>query len=336
MTAASPDSIIDSILAYRRAKVLMVAAYYKVFDHLQRPCTAAQLARRLSLHPRATEIVLDSLTASGYLLKSSSRYRNSAVASSRLVSTAPAYMGDNLKYQEIISEAWQDLRGCLKRGEATRPLSYWLDEHEGFTDEYIRGMANIAKNPAAEIARLVPSRGSQSLLDLGCGPGSYSAAFLDTNPLLTADLFDLPGTLKITGALMSNRPALRGRYRLRPGNYLTDSYGRARYDIALLSHITHDESPASNLRMLRKCRAALRPGGRAVIHDFIVDEKRTAPEFGALFSVHMLAYTAGGRTYTLREYKGWLEKAGFTKLRVRRIGQAAKNSTHIIVGTRGA
>lgn len=334
MNAIAPDPIIDSILAYRRSKVLMVGAYFGFFDKLRTPRSAAALARNLGLRGRPTEIVLDALAASGYLKKSGGRYANAPIANRFLVSGRPGTLADNLKYQEIISEAWQDLRGCLERGSARRPLSYWLSEHEGFTREYIRGMANIARTPAREIAEAVPLARGARLLDLGCGPGSYSVEFLSRYPGTQATLFDLPGTLKITRPLLRAREALRGRWRLQAGDYTEGSFGVEAFDAALLSHITHDESPSTNLKMLRACRRALRPGGRAIIHDFVVAPKRTRPEFGALFSVHMLAYTSGGRTYTTGEYRRWLQQAGFKKIWTRAIGRASRNATRIIVGTK--
>lgn len=331
--ADGADRLIDEILGYRKAKVLMVAAYLELFARLESPRTAAELARALRKDARALEILLDALAAMGYLRKSGGRYRNSPLASRHLVPGRPGYLGDNLKYQEIIWDAWSELRECLQRGGAVRPLAYWLTKHPRFTDEYIRGMSNIARRPAEEIAAAVGP--VARVLDVGAGPGSYSLAFLRANPGASAVLLDLPSTLKVTRRLLSAHPESR-RVTLRAGDYTRDRFGEGEFDLVLLSHITHDESPATNRLMIEKAWRALAPGGRVVIHDFMLDDSRLSPVFGALFSVHMLTYTSGGRTYTAREYASWLRQAGFSRLSRRKIANKSRNATEILVGVKAA
>lgn len=337
MKTAAPvtaDRLIDEIMGYRKAKILMVAAYLDVFTPLTTPRSAAALARCLTLDTRAVEILLDALTAIGYLRKRGLHYANAPIASLYLVRGRPGYMGDNLKYQEMIWDAWGDLRHSIGKGGAVRPLEYWLLRHKGFTQEYIKGMDNIARGPAAEIAALaVPAPGSR-LLDVGAGPGTYSLAFLRANPEMSATLLDLPSTLKVTRRMLAEHPLLAARTRLKAGNYRDASFGRAEYDLVLLSHITHDESPEVNRRLIEESRRALKPGGRIIIHDFMLERDRVQPVFGALFSVHMLAYTEGGRTYTAAEYAGWLRQAGFSRLTEHPIAVESRNSSRILIGVK--
>jgi SAM-dependent methyltransferase len=333
-SVVTADRLIDEIMGYRKAKVLMVASYLDCFTQLETPRTAASVARRLRLDARAAEILLDALAAMGYLLKTGDRYRNAPVSSRHLVRGRPGYMGDNLKYQEMIWDAWGELRHSVRKGGAVRPLEYWLLKHKGFTREYIRGMDNIARGPAAEIAAALDPLKVRTMLDVGAGPGTYSLAFLRGNPDLRATLLDLPGTLKMTRTFLRDEPGLAKRATLRAGNYRTADFGRAAYDLILLSHITHDESPEVNRSLIWRSLRALRPGGRLVVHDFMLDDARTSPVFGALFSVHMLAYTEGGRTYTAREYSSWLSGAGFARIERRRIAAAARNSSEIVIGVK--
>lgn len=332
--AVTADALIDEIMGYRKAKILMVAAYLDCFTALETPAGAAATARTLGLDPRAAEILLDALAAMGYLRKRAGLYRNSPVSSRFLVRGRPGYMGDNLKYQEMIWDAWGELRHSVRKGGAVRPLEYWLLQHKGFTREYIRGMDNIARGPAAEIAAFVGRVPNGSLLDVGAGPGTYSLAFLRANPDMRATLLDLPSTLKETRRSLAEHPELASRTALRAGNYRDAAFGKGEYDLVLLSHITHDESPEVNRRLIQESFKALKPGGRIIVHDFMLEPGRLKPVFGALFSVHMLAYTEGGRTYTADEYEGWLRRAGFSRLQRRRIATKSKNSSQIVVGTK--
>ena len=65
-----------------------------------------------------------------------------------------------------------------------------------------------------------------------------------------------------------------------------------------------------NAALIEKCAAALNPGGRIAVHEFPIDETRTAPPFSALFSINMLVSTDSGRCFTPREIGGWLRDAG--------------------------
>ncbi|MBI2789758.1 MAG: methyltransferase domain-containing protein [Elusimicrobia bacterium] len=334
LPSVSSDRLIDEIMGYRKAKILMVAAYLDVFTPLVSPKSSDELARTLALDARALEILLDALAAMGYLRKRGWHYANAPISSLYLVRGQPGYMGDNLKYQEMIWDAWGDLKHSLSKGGAVRPLEYWLLRRKGFTQEYIRGMDNIARGPAAEVAaRVAPSPGAR-LLDVGAGPGTYSLAFLRADPEMTATLLDLPSTLKVTRKVLAEHPRLAARTRLKAGNYRDASFGREEYDLVLLSHITHDESPEVNRRLIEQSMSALKPGGRIIIHDFMLDAGRVAPVFGALFSVHMLAYTEGGRTYTAGEYAKWLRRAGFRRLKNHRIAVKSRNSSRIIIGVK--
>lgn len=333
-TELRPDGLIDAILGYRKAKTLITAASLGVFDRLEGPKTARALAAALGLDARGAEILLDALTALGYVEKRADLYCNAPLASRFLVAGRPGYLGDNLKYQEIIWDAWGELGRCVKKGGAVRPLGHWLKRKPGFAREYIRGMDNIAQGPAAEIAEALSGPPMRRLLDVGAGPGAYARALLRRAPGLSAVLLDLPGSLRVTREVLRGHPDLAGRVSLKAGDYRSARFGREEFDLVLLSHITHDESPAVNRRLLRESFRALRPGGRVVIHDFLVDDARTQPLFGALFSVHMLAYTRGGRTYTAAEYENWLREAGFTGLWRRKIGINLRNSTEILVATK--
>ncbi|MBI5246262.1 MAG: methyltransferase domain-containing protein [Elusimicrobia bacterium] len=334
VTPPSADRLIDEIMGYRKAKILMVAAYLDVFTPLESARTASALARRLALDSRAVEILLDALTAIGYLRKRGRQYVNAPISRRYLVRGRPGYMGDNLKYQEMIWDAWGDLRHSIGKGGAVRPLEYWLLRHKGFTQEYIRGMDNIARGPAAEISAIVAPAPGSRLLDVGAGPGTYSLAFLRANPAMRATLLDLPSTLKVTRRMLAQFPALAARTRLKAGNYRDAAFGREDFDLVLLSHITHDENPEVNRRLIEESFRALKPGGRVIIHDFMLDPNRVQPVFGALFSVHMLAYTEGGRTYTAAEYGNWLRRAGFSRLTERRIAVKSRNSSRIIIGVK--
>jgi predicted O-methyltransferase YrrM len=95
-----------------------------------------------------------------------------------------------------------------------------------------------------------------------------------------------------------------------PGDFLADTELPAGHDVVLLSMIMHDWTPEQDLAILRKCFAALPPGGLIVISELLVNDEKTGPPAAALMSLNMLVETVG-RNYTAAEYEHWLHATGF-------------------------
>jgi SAM-dependent methyltransferase len=325
------NRLVQSVLSYRSSKALLVALHYDLFTWVERGFdTSHRLSRKLRLDDRALSILLNALVALGYLRKRGSRYGNAPLARKLLVEGAPHYKGNNIRYQEQTWDAWSDLRGVLKTGKPRLPLLGWLHK-KTFTPDYIKAMYDISKEPAAELAAKLSWTGVRRSLDVGCGPGTYSAAFVRRHPALDAVLFDLAGTLRVTRECLKNNSDRR-RFILRTGNYLRDDFGSREFDLILISHVTHNENPATNRKLVRKAFAALRPGGRLVIHDFILEPQRDSPAFSALFALHLLVFTGAGTTYTLADYDGWMREGGFSRLSHVPIAKGSITPSFAIVG----
>jgi SAM-dependent methyltransferase len=300
------------VLGYRGAKVLFVAAELDLFRLLDKTDgTGKAVARRARASVRHVSILLDALSSLGFLEKRENRYKNTLFSREFLHPEGNRSMSNNLRYQEFLSIPYAGLTETVRLGKPREGLGKLLSRRPEFVRDYIRGMADIARRPAQELAVVLDLSKAQRMLDVGGGPGTFSLACLARQPKLEATILDLPMTLKHTMQFVKSSPWGR-RVHFQRGNYLKDSFGKELYDIVLLSHVTHDEGPKVNLSMIRKAKAALRPGGQLIIHDFMTGDDGTNPSFSVLFSVHLLTYTNDGQTYSEREYKEWLSVAGFS------------------------
>jgi len=307
----SHDRIGQILLGYRAAKTLFMAAeldLFRLLDHTND--TAERLARKSRASVRAVEILLDALCALGFLQKTKDKYRHTNFSREVLHPDGPRSLAHNLLYQEDLSSSYADLTFTVRNGRPRRNLLDLMRRDPRFVQSYIRGMSEIARRPAQELARSLDLTNVHKMLDVGGGPGSFSAACLERNPGLSATLLDLKETLNVAREFIKNFPH-RARLTLKAGNYLKTPLGENTYDLILFSHVTHNESSQDNKNLLRKAYKALRPKGRVVIHDFMVQNHRTAPLFSALFSVHLLTYTESGRAFSEEEYRSWLKETGF-------------------------
>jgi SAM-dependent methyltransferase len=187
------------------------------------------------------------------------------------------------------------------------------------TRAFIEAMHVVSAPQAAKLAAEVNPGGARRLLDVGGGPGTYTAAFLQAAPELHATLFDLPPVVEIARERLSGA-GLLGRVTLVPGNFDTEELPGG-HDLAWLSAIIHQNGPAENDALYGRIFRALAPGGRLVVRDHVMDPARTRPRAGALFAVNMLVGTAHGGTYTFDEIRAGLERAGFERVRLLREGE---------------
>jgi cyclopropane fatty-acyl-phospholipid synthase-like methyltransferase len=104
------------------------------------------------------------------------------------------------------------------------------------------------------------------------------------------------------------------RVTIRIGDLRADALGEG-YDLVFVSAICHMLGPDENRDLLRRCHAALTPGGRLAIQDFILEPDKTAPKWGALFALNMLVGTDAGSSYSEPEYAEWMAAAGFREIR---------------------
>ncbi|MBW2071223.1 MAG: methyltransferase domain-containing protein, partial [Deltaproteobacteria bacterium] len=104
-------------------------------------------------------------------------------------------------------------------------------------------------------------------MDVGGATGTYTIAFLQKNPEMTAVLFDLPEVIPMAKDRLAKEKLLP-RVELVAGDFYEDELPSG-CDLALLSAIIHQNSPKQNLELYRKVHRALLPGGRILIRDHV-------------------------------------------------------------------
>ncbi len=288
---------------FRATRVLLTANNLKVFERIGKGATAAELAKDLRTDPRATEILLDAVTALGLLRKSRGIYRLTALAKQFLLPKSPWHQGDMLRHLDTLWKNWSGLDEVVRTGMPNRSGNR---DH----DVFIRAMHNNAVLRATNVLKALDLRGVKRALDLGGGPGTYGIELAKRGIEVT--LFDLPNTVDIAHEMI-RRAGVRN-VTFRGGDFHFDDIGSG-YDLVLLSQVLHSHGALENLALLDKVFDALATKGTAAIHEFTLAEDHASPIPGALFSVNMLVNTTDGRSYSPGEIKGWMTKAGYGSIK---------------------
>lgn len=300
--------------AYRDSKILLTAASFNLFDHLEEPRSVEELASKLGAEPCALEVLLNALVALGFLEKSESRYRNSPEASRYLVSSSEEYLGHWLRHANRGFARWAKLEEAV----------FGRAPEEESRLEFLLALDRFARMRAEELARAVSLKGKRTLVDLGGGSGAYSIAFAQRYGI-AATVVELPDTAPATREILRQRGV--ENIRIVEADFLSEDFGRG-YDAALLSNIVHFLSEDKNRRLCRRVYDALAEGGIIIIHDYILEDSKVEPAEAAIFSVHMLL-SSEGRVYSWSEIEAWLREAGFRGLR-----RIELSETRVVVGER--
>lgn len=294
-----------------------------VFEVTQTPATAEEVAKQRDLDPDATGRFLDALAGMEFLVKDDGSYVNADGVDEYLLVDAEDSVAPIIRFIARQWHHWGDLDEALRTGETVREPTMYQDDPE-LLEDFIRGMQSIARGrgDAYALPEVLDLADADRLLDLGCGPGTYSLNFLQAYPELEAVLFDLPGTLEITREMMEDWPGeVRDRVDVVEGDFHDDPIPSG--DVAWVSNIVHSESPKANRALLAKVHDALDDGGRVIVKDHLMNDALTEPRHGAVFHMTMLLFT-GGRSYAESEIRDWLEDVGFEGVERREFGEESQ------------
>jgi ubiquinone/menaquinone biosynthesis C-methylase UbiE len=167
--------------------------------------------------------------------------------------------------------------------------------------------------PAQAIAQIVDPDANAPLriLDIAAGHGVFGIAFATRNPNARVTALDWAAVLEVARE-NAERAGVADRHALLPGSAFDVDYGEA-YDVVLLTNFLHHFDAPTCETILRKVLAALAPGGRAVILEFVPNDDRVSPSIPASFALTMLASTESGDAYTYAELDRMSTNAGFSR-----------------------
>jgi ubiquinone/menaquinone biosynthesis C-methylase UbiE len=315
-TPPSPQLFFETVNAFHKTEALKAAIQLEIFTAIgEGNQTAAGIARRCQAAERGTRILCDALVIMGFLKKDASSYsltRDSAVFLDR---KSPAYLGTAIQFlgapQAV--EGFQGLAAAVRKGGTVVDHDGTEPEHPMWVD-FARGMAPMMKMPAEMIAKLLKADEGKKwkVLGLAVGHGLFEITLARHNPNAEVWGVDWPNVL---GVASENAAAsgVSGRYHTIPGSAFDVEYGTD-YDLVMITNFLHHFDVSTCEKLLAKVRAALKPGGRAVILEFVPNEDRVSPPIPAQFSLIMLAETPAGDAYTFSELQRMLRNAGYSSV----------------------
>ena len=308
----SPSAIMDSVYAFREARVLLTAFELDLFSHLGDGWKSSEEAALMAqTNPRATDRLLNALCASGFLAKKKGKFSNTPLTSRFLVKGKPDYLG-GLMHQVSLWNTWSTLTNAVRRGSSVVVREPAAGSGVNWLEAFIAAMHMRAAHQAPAIVKLIDLKGVKRVLDVGGGSGVFSMAFVRLRKGISAVVFDLPNVINLTKGYI-DAENLGNLISVVGGDYTVDPLING-FDLVFMSAIIHSNSTEINKQLFRKAFEALNPNGRLIVLDYIMNDDRTSPAAGAYFSLNMLVGTREGDTFTESEVRAWMEEAGFKKI----------------------
>ncbi|MGH9786742.1 MAG: methyltransferase, partial [Terriglobia bacterium] len=232
-----------------------------------------------------------------------------------------------LMEQDDLWESWGHLTEVVRTGEPLHRVEA-QELAEQFFPILVQTLHVLHRDRARSMAEALGIGNAQQnqqkmtglrAMDVACGSGVWGIAVAEADPEARITAQDFPAMLAVTRNYLK-RHGVERQFDFLPGDLKTADFGREQYDLALLGNILHSEGEESSRNLLRRLHAAIRPGGRVVIIEFLPNDARTGPPFPVFFALNMLLNTERGNTFTFAEYTRWLRDAGFTRVETADIG----------------
>ena len=315
-TPLSPASIMEDIMGTWRAQSLAAAVELDVFSQIAAgKQTVKDIAEGAGASQRGMALLLDALTAIGYLRKTGSRYILQPVSAAFLVPEGKAYVGALAHALSLTWDSWKYLTEAVRSGRPAETVDIAAKGKEFFPKLVASIFTGSFEASTAAVSRFPEKdrRAIHRILDVAAGSGAWSLAFAQAIPQAQVTTVDFAEMTPIARGF-AEKIGVAAQYDYLEGDLRQMDFGREKYDLVILGHILHSEGEKQGKELLRKSYAALRSGGKLLIGEYVPNDVRTGPAMPLLFGLNMLLQTEEGNVFTLREYRTWLKAAGFGKV----------------------
>lgn len=281
-----------------------------MFDRIEDEAhTCRSLARDLCIPLRACE-VLASVCASLGLLRIGAGWSLACTEVSRthMLRSSPRFRGppvaaDDPALQALRRAVCEPEQGAAH--EIAVNMEALSEQNARWFSEQMKGLSAPA---SAALAGHPVFAGVRTLLDVGGGSGALCCALASAHPAMRCTVLDLPPVCRAAEENIASQ-GLADRVDCVPGDMFRTSWPGER-DAVLFSNVFHDWDLDTCAGLARSAHLALKPGGRILLHEMLLDDDASGPLSVACCSVTLLLFERG-RQYTGAELRALLEDAGF-------------------------
>lgn len=279
---------------FMASKALFTGLHVELFTALAGgPKSIETLASETSIPVNRIETLATALASIGLLVHEGSAFANAPAAQAFLSRSTKYDFGDYLRYQidqqmyPFLLQLHAVMRDDLPE-DAISSYRHWMADREQ-ASVYSESQHAGSLGPGRSLARLVDLSAAERLLDVGGGTGAMTISLCQAYPELVATIIDFPNVAEIGWRFVSEA-GMVDRVRYIPGNAVEVEWPTG-LDAVLMSYLLSGVPGSSIDALLGKALASLNPGGRLLVHDFMVEADRRGPALAALWQLQHMAFT---------------------------------------------
>lgn len=306
-TAEELSTIAFSFIA---SKALFAGLHIDLFTELSDgPKTPEALSTATGVPVNRIVMLTTALASIGVLTWADDKRLQNAPAAEAFLSKQSKYdFGDYLRYQidQQMYPFLLQLNAVIKDDlpdAAIASYRHWMAD-EAQASVYSESQHAGSLGPGRTLARRVDLSDAGSLLDVGGGTGAMTISLCKAYTDLHSTIIDFPNVAEI-GWRFVTEAGLVDRVRYIPGNAVEVAWPGGQ-DAILMSYLLSGVPGSAVETLIRNAFTALAPGGKLMIHDFMVDEDRSGPPLAALWQLQHMAFTPEARSLSV----GWLVDTG--------------------------
>lgn len=315
------DVDLDSVAyGFMASQALFAGLELGIFDLIAEAGTkgldAAALRKECSVEAPRLQTLLTALTAVKCLRRSpEGSYTLSPNTAQYMVQSSRHFYGDYLKFQ--IGRQFYPRMGALPEvmttGQAPSYASWFSDPEvaKTYTQAQHNGSVATAKYL---VKKKLDLEGVASMLDVGGGSGAFSYVFAGATPGLRSTVLELPEVCRTGDAIRQQQSEdVRERVNFVELDATSPVWPvpEEAFQVVLMSYISGSVPEPVIGELYANALKALKPGGRLLVHDFMVDDSLEGPALAALWGLQHVTVNAGGLGLCPQEIIARMGKAGF-------------------------
>jgi SAM-dependent methyltransferase len=312
--SVSPTAIMRNAYAVYPSFAMLAGMQLDVFTPLKSESMDVEsLAKALNVQADKLSPLLYALVTADLLIVEDGVFSNTAEADQFLVRGRPEYMGESAGFY---NSTW---RATLKTSESIRigkPQSKfdWMSLSKDDLIKYFKGQYPGSLSAGRQVARKIDFSRFKRLLDAGGGTGGLSIGICEQYPDLEATVVDLPAVVSISERFISEA-GMSDRISVMAAD-LIKSPPEGSYDVAILRAFIQVLPLKDANKALKNISQVMEPGSTIYIVGSVLDDTRLSPIASVAFSLVFLNVYDDGKSYTEKEHRDLLLKAGFVDISI--------------------
>ncbi|MEV6133699.1 methyltransferase [Streptomyces violaceusniger] len=311
--------MMQMMTGYWVTQVVRTAAELRIADHLHPGgATAAEVAAAESLDPASTLRFLRACASLSLATSTDGKRFESTSLLDTIRTDEPGSLRDLALWGGAESHwlPWGRLADAVRTGTTPAgaalgaPFFDWLATRPGEAEVFTNSMTAMTRNLAHQLADVIDIKDAEVAVDVGGAGGNLVQTLMRRHPGLTGMVLDLPHAGAEADASAESL-GVTDRFTFVGGDFFDQVPSG---DLHLLKFVLHDWDDDACVRILRNCREALRPGGRVLVMELLIDEVGK-PGLEPLMDLNMMALSTG-RERSAEEFEALFHRAGLELVKV--------------------